>query len=136
MPDMLTYCGGRCDYCPRYLATQSGDPEQLAEVAELWHRLGWRDRVLSPEEIACRGCTPASWCRYGIAACAAGRNLGNCGECREYPECGRLQDMFARNAAYHEICRRRCSLGEYAQLRLSSFSKRANLEEARKRKDV
>ncbi|MEW6516043.1 MAG: DUF3795 domain-containing protein [candidate division FCPU426 bacterium] len=134
MDERITYCGGRCDLCLRYIATQSKDPAQLAAVAELWHRLGWRDRILSADEISCQGCTPSSWCRYGIAACAAGRNVANCGECADYPDCTRLQDMFQRNAVYHEICKQRCTPEEYARLRESSFSKRRYLDKAQKNK--
>lgn len=41
----LTPCGNDCSACPRFTATASGDPALLAAVAELWHRLGWRDRA-------------------------------------------------------------------------------------------
>jgi len=55
---ILAPCGNDCSACPRQLATASRDPARLAAVAELWHFLGWRDRVVSNEEIACHGCPP------------------------------------------------------------------------------
>ncbi len=36
----LGLCGDDCNYCPRYLATQSGDEERLKEVAVMWQMIG------------------------------------------------------------------------------------------------
>jgi hypothetical protein len=56
----LAPCGNDCSSCPRFTATASGDPARLAAVAALWHRLGWRELVVSNAEIACRGCPPGT----------------------------------------------------------------------------
>jgi len=44
-------CGNDCAACPRNTATVSGGALRLREVAELWYRLGWRDRVVSADDI-------------------------------------------------------------------------------------
>ena len=50
----IASCGNDCNECPRYIATQSGDKEQLKEVAVLWRRVGYRDKIVSQEEIEAR----------------------------------------------------------------------------------
>ena len=52
MPKKITLCGDNCTFCPRYNAKTEAD---LQKVAELWHRVGWRDRIVSTEEIKCTG---------------------------------------------------------------------------------
>ncbi len=66
----LAFCGNDCNNCQRYIATKSGDKEQLNNVAIMWHKYGWRDTIVSPEEIACSGCSSATWCGYEIQKCA------------------------------------------------------------------
>jgi hypothetical protein len=130
--EFLAYCGSRCDLCPRYQATLKGDIGRLAELAELWHRCGWRDRILPAEEMMCHGCVETIWCRYEIPACAAGKGADNCGVCEDYTSCERLKEMFKRNHAYAEKCKTLCSDDEYELLRLTCFDKKANLDRARK----
>jgi len=47
----MGYCGNVCDYCPRYIASQSGDKDKLTKVAILWHKAGALPKILPPEEI-------------------------------------------------------------------------------------
>lgn len=64
MPNMGV-CGDMCDYCPRYIATQSGSVEKLKEVAVLWFKAGARSGVMPAEEMACLGCSPQkAWSGY------------------------------------------------------------------------
>lgn len=48
MEEKITLCGDNCIECPRYNAHSE---EELRKVAELWHRVGWRDCIVSNEEI-------------------------------------------------------------------------------------
>jgi len=107
----------------------SGDAEKLKEAAALWHRAGWRDTVVSPDEMICHGCHTAPWCRYEIQSCAMEKGVDNCGQCDAYP-CGRVARMFERTAAYAETCREKCSKEEYECLRKAFFSKKENLTRA------
>lgn len=128
MSKYLAYCGSRCDACPRYKATLSNDLPRLIELAELWHRCGWRDEILPPESMRCSGCHSGMWCRYEIPACALAHNAPHCGECKEYRKCPRLQDMLVRNAAYKMHCESVCSPEELGMLKATCFDKKANLE--------
>ena len=89
----LAFCGNDCNVCPRLVATNSEDPELLREVAILWHRLGYRDTVVSPEEMACHGCQSQTHCRYDIHSCVVQRNVLQCGRCDEYP-CEKIEEAF------------------------------------------
>ena len=67
MSRILAACGNDCSACPRYVAhPYEKSPEELRHTAELWMRIGYRDRVVSNEEIACTGCKPENWCRYQV----------------------------------------------------------------------
>jgi len=133
----LAFCGNDCDECPRYLATKSNDEKVLQETAVLWHRLGYRDQVVSPQEIACQGCTPSNWCRYGIAKCVLEKQVNNCGECGDYP-CPTILETFERTEAFDRESKATCSQEDYARLRKSFFLKKENLDrihdERKKRK--
>jgi hypothetical protein len=124
--NIMAPCGDRCDSCPRFIATDRGDRDELARVALLWHRLGWRDTVVSPEEMACGGCTVDSPCRYGINRCALERRIPHCGDCEEFP-CPKIDDSFRRTAEYERICRARCSEEEFSLLKEAFFEKSENL---------
>lgn len=49
MKDKITLCGDNCIYCPRYNAKTE---EELNKVAELWYRVGMRDRIVSADEMS------------------------------------------------------------------------------------
>lgn len=132
MDEILAYCGSRCDLCPRYQATISGDGKRLAELAELWHRCGWRDCVLPAEEMVCYGCVKTTWCRYDIPSCASGKGVANCGVCKQHSSCKRLEEMFSRNHLYAEKCKSVCSKEECRMLRQTCFNKKKNLDKARR----
>ena len=126
MPDLAS-CGNDCAACPRYTATLSGDDEQLREVAALWQRAGWRDRVLSPDEIACRGCVTATWCRYGLRECAQSMRIDHCGRCPDYP-CDNLSRAWEATDDWARVCQEVCSPEEFARLDRAFFQKKANLD--------
>lgn len=123
----LGVCGDDCEECPRYAATASGDRASLAAVADLWFRSGLRERLPSPEELACEGCRPSSRCAHAAQRdCALGRGFGHCGECPAYP-CAIAAAGLARSEALAEACRLRCSPEDYERLARAFFRKRENL---------
>ena len=48
MKEKITLCGDNCMECPRYHAHTD---EELEAVAELWYKVGWREHVVSKEEM-------------------------------------------------------------------------------------
>lgn len=59
MEEKITLCGDNCIECPRYNAHSEAE---LKRVAELWYRVGWRDKVVTNEEITCSGCSSHKAC--------------------------------------------------------------------------
>lgn len=64
MAEKITLCGDNCIECPRYNAHSD---KELKAVAELWYRVGWRDCVVSNEDIACNGCSSHKYLLQGVA---------------------------------------------------------------------
>ncbi len=127
MHKRIAACGNDCSACPRLLPKAEA---QLRRTAQLWKDIGYRDSVVSAEEIACRGCTPGNWCRYGIAACADARAIEGCWACGEYP-CERLEECFRTTESFRGACLKACSEAEWTALREAFFCKRENLEKLR-----
>lgn len=98
MYESIAYCGLDCDRCPAYLATQSGDMEALARVAERW--TADTGREVRAEAILCDGCKSGSerintFCAAcEIRDCAVSRGLDNCAHCSDYA-CERLRGFIA-----------------------------------------
>ena len=64
MEEKITLCGDNCIECPR---SNAHSEEELQNVAKLWYRVGWRDCVVSSEEIRCEGCSSHKQCIYHLA---------------------------------------------------------------------
>jgi ribosomal protein S18 acetylase RimI-like enzyme len=111
----LSICGDVCSECPRYLASVSNDLVELGKIAELWYRLGFRDEILSPEELRCSGCSKDKFCSHGINTCQQLGDKRNCGECANFP-CEKINQVFLKTEAAGLICKERCSDKEYNQL--------------------
>jgi 3-methyladenine DNA glycosylase AlkD len=120
------FCGDVCELCPRYTATQSGDPNRLNAVAGLYRRLGWRDESVTPVELLCFGCTETPSCVLGVRECARERKVDHCGVCGDYP-CSRIDRAFELSARYEALCLERSSSEEYAVLKKAFFEKKENL---------
>ena len=124
----IGYCGDNCSCCPRYVSTHKNDIEKLKAASQMWKRVGWRDTVLSPEEIKCGGCKTVSWCRYSeIRECASSKTLNNCGECDQYP-CKKLESVFEKTASYALDCETLFSKNDFKILSKSFFTKKQNLD--------
>ena len=97
--EKITLCGDNCCKCPRYLAKTNGD---LEKVAELWFRIGWRDRIVPIEEIRCTGCTSHKQCTYCLVDCVKENHV--------------------------EKCKAVCTDEEYRMLKSAFFHKEENLQ--------
>ncbi len=123
----LGYCGDDCNYCPRYLATQSGDEERLKEVAAMWQIVGWRDKAELPEKLTCHGCATVKVCGLGIKECVIEKGIDSCGKCTEYP-CGKLIRIFNNNEKEADICKAKLSQEDYELFQRAFFSKKERLD--------
>ena len=85
----IAYCGLDCSKCIGFIATQSGNKEELAKVAKAWSIQFNAD--VKPEHVICDGCKSSgrkSWhCENSckIRACCIGKKIDTCVECRIYP---------------------------------------------------
>ena len=124
---IIAACGNDCAACPRYCkAPFEKSDEELNHTAELWFKIGYRDRVVSNEEIACTGCKKENWCRYEIVSCVSEKHLANCGQCSMYP-CETIQTCFRVTKSFEPECRKACTEEEYIQMKTAFFEKEENL---------
>ncbi len=132
MEKVLASCGNDCLSCPRYIAsTKEKTGEELRHTAELWLKIGYRDRIVSNEEISCKGCRPENWCRYRVVKCCGEKGIKNCSECPDYP-CDNLKRCFAVTKSFEPKCREVCTNEEYEKLKKAFFKKEENLQAERK----
>lgn len=122
--EKITLCGDNCLECPRYLARTNSE---LEKVAELWFRVGWRDRIVPIDEIRCFGCTSHKHCTYHLVECIKENNVEKCNQCSRFP-CYKIKDMLRRSNEYEKKCREVCTDEEYQMLKLSFFNKEENLQ--------
>lgn len=101
-------------------------PEQLCHTARLWYQIGYRDRVVSNEEIACSGCKKENWCRYQVISCVTEKGIRHCGQCEQYP-CENIKSCFAVTQSFVPACRAACTEEEFIQFEKAFFEKEKNL---------
>ena len=124
---IIAACGNDCAACPRYNVHPCEKTEtELRHTAKLWMKIGYRDRIVSGEEIACTGCKPENWCRYRVVKCCAEKGIPTCAACSVYP-CQRMQECFAVTQSFEPRCREVCTEAEYARLKQAFFEKKQNL---------
>ena len=127
MKKILAACGNDCSVCPRYNVPPFEKTEEaLRHTAELWYKIGYRDRVVSNDEISCSGCKPENWCRYNVVRCCWDKGIQNCSKCQEFP-CGNMQECFAVTLSFAPKCREVCTDEEYEQMKIAFFEKEKNL---------
>ena len=128
---IIAACGNDCSACPRYAVHPYGKTEEeLHHTAELWMKIGYRDHLVSNEEIFCTGCKPENWCRYRVVRCCEKKGIKTCAACSDYP-CTNLQDCFSVTKSFEPRCRAVCTDQEYETLTKAFFRKEQNLEELR-----
>ena len=73
---IIAACGNDCAVCPRYnVPPYTKTAEELHHTAELWYKIGYRDHVVTNEEIACTGCKEENWCRYRLVKCVNEKHI-------------------------------------------------------------
>lgn len=123
MREKITLCGDNCLECPRY---NSDGEEELKKTAELWYRVGWRDTIVSNEEIRCSGCSSHKQCTYQLVECTKTHAVEKCNQCGEFP-CQKIFDMLNRSKKYQLKCKEVCSKEELEVLTKAFFNKENNL---------
>mgnify|MGYP005838760727 FL=1 len=108
----ISICGDICSECPRYIATKNNDISELEKIADLWYRLGFRDKILNPEDLKCSGCSKDKFCSHNINRCEHLDNINNCGECNNFP-CDKINLVFQKTENTNEVCKIKCSDSEY-----------------------
>jgi hypothetical protein len=123
----MACCGDDCNYCPRYTGTINNDKKILKRAAEIWYKIGWRDRILSPDKMKCYGCLSIKNCVYGIKECCKNKKIDNCGYCTTMP-CGKLEEMFERTKKYKKISKTLLTEEEYEMLKIAFWMKGERLK--------
>ena len=121
---IYSVCGDDCAVCPRYLARTD---EELHETAVFWQKAGWRDRVVSNEEIRCGGCGSRGVCSFMLLSCIREHGVQSCRECASFP-CAKIGDMLCRSAEKKRQCMAACEDdAEFAMLCRAFYEKEENL---------
>lgn len=124
---IIAACGNDCPVCPRYnKPPYEKTEEELRHTAELWMKIGYRDHVVTNEEISCYGCKPENWCRYKVIKCTMEHGVENCGKCPEYP-CENIKECFEVTKSFEPMCKKMCNDEEYEIMRKAFFEKEKNL---------
>ncbi|MBR2809967.1 MAG: DUF3795 domain-containing protein [Solobacterium sp.] len=135
MTRIIAACGNDCSVCPRYVNHPYEKTDaRLQHTAELWHTIGYRDHVVSKEEISCHGCRLENRCRYRIVSCCCEKGVKTCAACSFYP-CAKLEECLAVTVSFAPACRKACSEEEYEQLRRAFFEKKENLDSLKEQKE-
>lgn len=114
---IYSVCGDDCAVCPRYIARTD---DELRETAEFWHRAGWRDRVVSNEEIRCAGCGTRQTCSFMLLPCVKEHGVERCSSCGEYP-CRKIHKTLASSNIKKEQCRAACASDEEFAMLVRAF---------------
>ena len=126
---IIAACGNDCSACPRYVSHPYEKTEaELRHTAELWMKIGYRDHIVTKEEIACTGCKSDNWCRYHVVRCCEEKGISYCSQCAQYP-CDNMKECFEVTKSFEPKCRQVCTEEEYIQLKKAFFEKEQNLKE-------
>ncbi|MFX1258194.1 MAG: DUF3795 domain-containing protein [Promethearchaeota archaeon] len=127
----IACCGDNCSFCPRYSATLSNNDELLKEIAVLWKKIGWRDKIDPPEKLLCFGCeTFNEECEYNVRGCCIEKKIENCGKCDNYP-CNIIEKAFEITQINAKKFRDILSKEEYKIFKKAFFLKKENLDRVR-----
>lgn len=100
--------------------------EELHRTAELWYKIGYRNHVVTNEEIACTGCKEENWCRYRLVKCVNEKHIAHCGQCENYP-CDVMKACFTVTGSFISTCKKVCTPEDFETLRKAFFEKEKNL---------
>jgi len=126
--EIIGVCGDDCACCPRYIATQAGNPAKLEQVKELWVRLGFREPSFPAGDLVCCGCASEAKCAYPeLRRCAAAKRITNCGLCENYP-CELIEAAFEKTRSLEPKIAGLCSPDELKTLKRAFFYKKRTLD--------
>ena len=121
---MIGICGDNCSFCPRYIATQKDNMDELEKVKELWVRLGLRKPDFPAEGLICNGCKPENNCAYKeLRSCVNARKVKNCGFCDEYP-CNIVKNALDKTEKLRLHAEKVCTQEEFDTLNKTFFLKK------------
>ncbi len=121
---IIAACGNDCAVCPRYnVPPYTKTAEELHHTAELWYKIGYRDHVVTNEEIACTGCKEENWCRYRLVKCVNEKHIAHCGQCENYP-CDVMKACFTVTGSFISTCKKVCTPEEFETIAQSIFRER------------
>ena len=89
-------------------------------------KIGYRDHVVTNEEIACTGCKEENWCRYRLVKCVNEKHIAHCGQCENYP-CDVMKACFTVTGSFISTCKKVCTPEDFEILRKAFFEKEKNL---------
>lgn len=121
---IISVCGDDCAVCPRFLAKTA---EELHETAEFWYKAGWRDHIVTNEEIKCTGCGSHPTCSFMLLPCTKEHGVAMCYECESF-QCDKVHNML--NGSYEKMqqCRRVCeSEKEFELFQRAFYHKEQNI---------
>ena len=122
--EKISLCGDNCSECPRYNAKTENE---LKSVAELWYKVGFRNKIVSIDEISCKGCSPEKECSYNLIECIKNNKVQKCNECKNFP-CDKINQMLERSKEHQIRCKEICTKEEYEKLYNAFFEKEINLK--------
>lgn len=114
---IISRCGDDCAVCPRYLAETD---EQLHETAVFWQKAGWRETVVSNEDISCSGCGSKGVCAFGLLDCTKQHGVESCKQCAEFV-CGKIKKALENSDAKKQACKNACESDKEFELFCRSF---------------
>ena len=121
---IISVCGDDCAVCPRYLARTD---EELHETAVFWFETGWRDHVVSNEEIKCTGCGCRATCSFMLLPCTKEHNVAMCYECTDFI-CDKVSDTLNGSNEKMIRCRENCeSDREFELFKRAFYEKEKNM---------
>ncbi|MHA2203345.1 MAG: DUF3795 domain-containing protein, partial [Candidatus Hodarchaeales archaeon] len=95
MNTKISLCGFNCGICPAFKPNIRSEEDRL-KVDEGWKKFH-KTRGWVYEEKYCQGCFNAPetplWSGCYIRKCVLTNNIGNCGDCPDYP-CPRIKNMI------------------------------------------
>lgn len=122
---IISVCGDDCAVCPRYLAETE---QELHETAVFWQKAGWRDNMVSNDEIKCTGCGCRSSCSFMLLPCTKEHGVTKCNECQNF-ECEKVKRTYESSKEKMCQCKKACeSKEEFDMLVRAFYEKEKNMK--------
>ena len=122
---IISVCGDDCAVCPRFLAKTDAE---LHETAVFWHKAGWRDHVVTNEEIKCTGCGCRSECSFMLLPCTKEHGVTMCCECGDF-QCDKVKSTLSGSNEKMMQCQKACeSEKEFELFKRAFYEKEKNMQ--------